>query len=298
MNLQNKQVFFSIVIPTYNREHLISKTLDSILKQSFTDFEILVVDDGSTDNTEMLITQQYSQTVQYYKKENAERAAARNFGTQHANGKYVLWFDSDDLMYPNHLELAYKYIQEKKLPEIIALSFHYLNLNNEIMKVEILPVELNKNLYKGNLLSCDAVFVRKDIALINSFNEDRALSASEDYELWLRLSSQYKIWSFHDITSAIVLHDERSMATMADAEKIIARFEKFLKYTSENTELMQYFGKNASYLIMKNNLILAADLAVYKHKKEAKKYLKLAIQADKKVFLNRTFYATVKHLIF
>lgn len=299
MNLdKNHPIQFSVVVPTYNRAHLISKTIDSILNQTYTNFEVIIVDDGSTDNTEELILSKYKNQVRYFKKENAERATARNFGTQQAVGKYVLWFDSDDIMYSNHLEVVSQYIQKNNSPEVIALSFDFWNIQDEVVKTEIIPLEINPNLYKGNLLSCDAVFVRKDIALINPFNQDRALSASEDYELWLRLSCQYKIWSFQDVTSAIVLHDERSVATMADATKLIARFEKFLKYTTENKQLMDYFGKNASYFIMKNYLILAVDLAVNKHKKEAQKYLKLAIQADKKVFLNRTFYATVKHLIF
>ncbi len=297
MDLDNNCIQFSVVIPTYNRAHLISKTIDSILHQTYTNYEILVVDDGSTDDTEELILNKYQNQVRYYKKENAERAAARNFGTQHAKGKYILWFDSDDIMYSNHLNVASQFIQNNNSPEIIALSFDFWNIEDDVVKTEIIPQEINANLYKGNLLSCDAVFVRKDIALSNPFNEDRNLSASEDYELWLRLASQFKIWSFQDVTSAIVLHDERSVATMADANKLINRFEKFLKYTTENKQLMDYFGENASYFIMKNYLILAVDLAVNKHKKEAQKYLKLAIQADKKVFLNRTFYATVKHLI-
>lgn len=298
MNQVKELLKFSIVIPTYNREHIISKTIDSILAQTYTNYEIIVVDDGSTDQTENLILNKYKNQIQYYKKENAERAAARNFGTEKSKGEYVLWFDSDDLMYSNHLEVALKLINKNNSPEVVALSYHYKNLKNEIIKIGNLNSSINQELYEGNSLSCDAVFVRRDIALSNPFNEDRDLSASEDYELWLRLSCQYKIFSSKEITSTVIFHDERSVLKMDDASKLILRFEKFLKYTTGNKQLMDYFGENASYFIMKNYLILAVDLAVNKHKKEAKKYLKLAIQADKKVFLNRTFYATVKHLIF
>jgi len=86
--------FFSIVIPTYNRAHLIVDTLESIRKQTFTDYEVIIVDDGSTDNTSEVV-QAYISTYQlqgnwtYYKKENAERAAARNFGTRKAKGKFI-----------------------------------------------------------------------------------------------------------------------------------------------------------------------------------------------------------------
>lgn len=290
---------FSIIIPTYNRAKLIEKTINTILSQNLKDFEIIIVDDGSTDNTNEIIENAYKNEpkVTYYKKENAERAAARNFGTQKAKGNYVLWFDSDDIMYSNHLKKANEYIIKNNSPEVLALSFDYLNTENEIVRKDILSNNLNSLIYKGNYLSCDAVFVRKDIALKNPFNEDRDLSASEDYELWLRLASQYKIYTSVEVTSAIVLHDERSVISMSDAKKLINRFEKFIHYTTSNQQLMDFLGNKASYFIMKNYLILAVDLATNKHKKEAKRYLKKAIKADKKALLNKTFYATIKHLI-
>lgn len=290
------KVKFSIIVPTYNRAHLIGKTLDSILSQTHRSFELIVVDDGSTDNTEEYILKNYPNQVRYYKKQNAERAAARNFGTQSAQGKYVLWFDSDDLMYPNYLEVADRIIVNKSEPELIALSHHYLNSDNEVISVQVIPENVNELLYKGNFFACNAVVVRKDIALENLFNEDRELTASEDYELWLRLGSQYAFYTDKEITWALIVHEERSVSTMADASKLILRFEKFLKYTTENEKLMTFLGNKSSYFIMKNYLILAVDLALNKHKKEAVKYLKLSIKADKSVFFTRTFYATLKHL--
>ena len=288
---------FSIIVPTYNRAHLIGKTIDTILSQSFTNFELIVIDDGSTDNTEDLIDQKYGKRVKYFKKNNAERAAARNFGTQHAHGKYVLWFDSDDIMYPNYLEVANKIIVKESEPELVALSHHYLNTNNKEISVEIIPNDVNELLYKGNFFACNAVVVRKDIALENLFNEDRELTASEDYELWLRLGSQYTFHTDKEITWALIVHDERSVSTMADATKLIHRFEKFIHYTTSNQQVTDFLGNKISYFLMKNYLILAVDLALNKHKREAKNYLKLAIRANKKVFLNRTFYATLKHLM-
>ncbi|MEX1190561.1 MAG: glycosyltransferase family A protein [Brumimicrobium sp.] len=297
MDSNKDKVKFSIIVPTYNRAHLIGKTVDSILSQTYKNFELIIVDDGSTDNTEDVILKNYPNQVRYYKKQNAERAAARNFGTQQALGKYVLWFDSDDIMYPNHLEVANKLLVNKNQPELMALSHHYLNSDNEVISVQVIPENVNELLYKGNFFACNAVVVRKDIALENLFNEDRDLTASEDYELWLRLGSQYTFHTAKKITWALIIHEERSVATMDDSTKLILRFEKFLKYTTENKQLMKFLGKKASYFIMKNYLILAVDLALNKHKKEAVKYLKKAIKADKSVFFTRPFYATLKHLV-
>ncbi len=298
MNLKKDNVHFSIIVPTYNRAHLICKTIDTILSQTYTNFEVIIVDDGSTDNTEEVISEAYGEKVRYYKKENAERAAARNFGTQHANGEYVLWFDSDDIMYPEYLANALKIIENNEEPEVIALSHHYIDIEGKEVHLEIIPPNINEQLYKGNSFACNAVLVRKDIAQKNLFNEDRDLTASEDYELWMRLASQFKIHTGQDISWALVIHDERSVTTMADPSKLIKRFEKFIKYTTENKQLMSFLGDKSSYFIMKNYSILAVDLALNKHKKEAIKYLKLAIKADKSIYATKTFYATLKHLVF
>src|SRR5690554_1910172 len=290
---------FSIIIPTYNRAKLIEKTINTILSQNLKDFEIIIVDDGSTDNTNKIIENAYKNEpkVTYYKKENAERAAARNSGTQKAKGEYVLWFDSDDFMYENYLGDAIKCLEQHHKPEIIALSHIYLNQEGKEIHREILPKDVNEVLYKGNPFACNAVIVRKDIALQNLFNEDRELTASEVYELWMRLAAQYKFHTNQEISWALNVHEERSVISMSDAKKLINRFEKFIHYTTSNQQLMDFLGNKASYFIMKNYLILAVDLAANKHKKEAKRYLKKAIKADKKALLNKTFYATIKHLI-
>ena len=89
--------FISIIIPTYNRAHLIEHTILSLLRQSFQDYEILIMDDGSTDNTEDVIKPFLSDKFFYYKKENAERAAARNYGAEKAKGKIYYWKDHKSL---------------------------------------------------------------------------------------------------------------------------------------------------------------------------------------------------------
>lgn len=93
--------FFSVIIPTYNRSNFIVATITSVLEQNFEDFEVLVIDDGSTDNTKEIIERilQKDKRVKYFYKTNAERGAARNFGVQESNGKFLIFLDSDDLFY-------------------------------------------------------------------------------------------------------------------------------------------------------------------------------------------------------
>jgi glycosyltransferase involved in cell wall biosynthesis len=290
--------YFSIIIPTYNRAHLISKTLDSLKNQNFTDFEVLIIDDGSTDNTFEVIQPYLNDQFHYFKKENAERAAARNYGTKLAKGKYINWFDSDDLALPNHLEEAYLFLNKTNY-EVIHLAYAFINANNFIYNDSLtLPKELNSILHKGNILSCNGVFVKKQVALRHLFNETRILSASEDYELWLRLASEYTIYHVNVITSYIVQHDERSVLTMTDATKLIDRFQTFINLVKNNSKVTLFFGNKIKYLLMKNYLWLAVDLAVNGHKKLGFKYLIKALNANRKCLLQKTFYATIKHLLY
>jgi glycosyltransferase involved in cell wall biosynthesis len=98
--------FFSIIIPTYNRAHLIGNTIQSVLSQSYPHFEIIVVDDGSTDNTEDVIASFDSPKIRYIKIKNSERGYARNYGAKQAKGEWLYFLDSDDKLYPNHLEVC------------------------------------------------------------------------------------------------------------------------------------------------------------------------------------------------
>jgi glycosyltransferase involved in cell wall biosynthesis len=282
----DKPVLFSIIVPTYNRAHLLSKTINSILSQTYTNFEIIIVDDGSTDNTEELVQSMLSDKISYYKKQNGERAAARNYGSLQAKGDYINWFDSDDLMLPNHLHES---------AELVRKLHQYES--GKVIKVYNLPKDISGLLYKGNHIANSPVIVRKDIALANLFNEDRDLSGSEDYELWLRIGSKYKIYASDKITVAIIQHDQRSMTTMSDPTQLINRFTKFIDYSTADTGIQGLLGSHRDYFIMKNNLLLAVDLVNNNHIESAKKYLLIAIANHKGIIFERAFYAFIKHYL-
>src|SRR5690554_3150909 len=102
--ISKNNILFSVIIPTYNRASLITKTIESVIDQSYQNFEIIVVDDGSTDNTKEVVKLIMDPRLKYFYVENGERGRARNIGTFHAEGKYVTFLDSDDLWYSLGLE--------------------------------------------------------------------------------------------------------------------------------------------------------------------------------------------------
>ena len=154
-------IFFSIIIPTYNRAHLITRTIDSVLAQTHPDFEVIIVDDGSTDRTEQVVKDRYGSVEKliYFKKRNEERAVARNFGLQQARGEFAVFFDSDDLMKPHYLETLKKIITEFPDVKLLATKYDYEN-NGKIEKNTYLQ-NLKEGWYgqdlffKGNILACN-----------------------------------------------------------------------------------------------------------------------------------------------
>ncbi|WP_341906102.1 glycosyltransferase [Fluviicola taffensis] len=295
-------MFLTIVIPTYNRAHLIESTLKNVLNQTCDDFEVIIIDDGSTDNTEEILQPYLSEKVRYLRIRNSERGAARNRGTELANGDYINWFDSDDEMLEKHVASAKELASKHQYPEVLNLMYQI----KDGMSGKTTPVQSSysngqkqrKNfLIEGNYLACNPVIVRKDIALENPFIEDRALSASEDYELWLRLLAKYPFHQSAEITSFLIQHDERSVNTMTDPIKLETRFLTFLKYIDENQALKEFLDADYHYFVMRNYLILAVDLAYNDHKRKGFFYLRKAIREHKSALKQRVFWATLKHLI-
>jgi glycosyltransferase involved in cell wall biosynthesis len=233
---------FSIVIPTYNRAHLIGKTIQTVLAQDFSDFEVLVIDDGSKDNTAAVMEAFTDPRIQYIKKENGERGAARNYGAARARGRYINFFDSDDLMYPNHLQVANRLIAAQADPEIFHLAYDYqLDDGTVISRVNDFDARIKEIILFNNKLSCNGVFIRKDIAAQFPFEEDRALASSEDWVLWIRLLCRFTLHCSNDITSSVVNHDQRSLRTIA-AAKVEARDQLMIDVLRRDTVVMNAYG--------------------------------------------------------
>lgn len=291
-------IFFSVIIPSYNRRDLIGETIYSVLHQSFKDFEIIVVDDGSTDNTKLYIEETFNEKVRVISIPNCERGKARNSGTAEALGAYIYFLDSDDLLYPNHLQQAFAFIESKDNPEWIFQEYEFLNKKSG----KTSSVTYNKQypikslVSKGNFLSCHGVFLRRDIALKHPFEENRDMAGSEDYALWLRLAARYPLFINHKVTSALVQHDARSVFNFSP-EKLIIRKELMLKYVLSDDKFNQRFSDLTSELIANTYSYLALHLAMINSKKAALKYLFKSIRTSGSSIFTRRTLAILKHLI-
>ena len=290
--------FFSIIIPTYNRAAFIGKSINSILGQDFPDWELIVVDDGSKDNTVDVVRSIVDERVKYIFQENKERASARNAGVALSNGKYVTFLDSDDIFYANHLTTAVEVEKKYAEPEIFHLGYELTDSSSgRSSKIDFLPSIGNDELVYGNHLSCQGVFLRSDIARENQFNPDRELSGSEDYELWLRLASRYPIYCDNRITSAIIQHDTRSVVS-TNPERLIKRIALLEKYLADDDMFLARFGDKLGIIRSNLQLYISLHLALMKtYRMRAIKHLFKALSLSLSALNQRTFYATLKHII-
>ena len=292
----NFNPYFSIVVPTYNRAPLIGRTMVSILSQEWGDFEILIVDDGSQDNTEEVIREFSDQRIHYFKKENAERGAARNYGRARAKGKYINFFDSDDLMYSSHLSTAKNRIDRWQNPEFFHLGYDFQTPEGRVTKKVNFDDSIRKKALFDNLLSCNGVFVRQDIAEKFPFEENRNLASAEDWELWIRLMSRFTLYYDNEITTSVVSHDQRSIRTIT-TEKIITRDMLLVNYLKDDAEVRKMYGKKFNSFIADRYTYFMLCLSEDKKRKEVAPWALRALGADLTVLFSRRFLASIKNCV-
>ncbi len=181
--------FFSIITPTYNRASLLVETIKSVLDQTYKDYELIIVDDGSPDNTKQAVEPFLSDKIKYFYQPNKRQGAARNLGMRNASGEFVTFLDHDDLWSPLFLETYYRFIQGKPDTQWVHSPFFWFN-ENYYWKGTVYPVEgwLWKYLLKGNLINTLTIAVRRKLLKNVKFDESPLIWPSEDWEFNFRLS--------------------------------------------------------------------------------------------------------------
>lgn len=296
MNLTGELI--SVVIPTYNRGGFIAETIRSVLRQENRNFELIIVDDGSTDDTELVVSAFSDSRIKYFKKENGERAAARNFGVLKALGGYVTFLDSDDLLKPNHLSEAVRTISAFNQIGIFHQGYDVVQPTGETLYPwRALPDPVNKKLAEGNFLSCLGVFARRELLIRHPFNEDRRLSGSEDYELWIRLAARYPIHTRSTVTAVLVNHNARSVLQINQAS-FLERITLAKTYLAQDVEVKNFYGIRQHAIFGYLDLYAALHLAIARQKRQGWVQISKAFLQWPLVLFNFRFVVVVKKLIF
>lgn len=202
---------FSIIIPTYNRANMIGKAIDSILAQTYTNWELIIVDDGSTDNTKDVVQAYNDNRINYFYQENKGRSAARNYGIDMSEGDYISFLDDDDCYLPDFLIEFNRFIHVNDIKKGLIVGNAIENINGNLTKVpeRIKGNNFVKNYWKYNDISINSFVISSDVVKKYKFPEKFYMWEDKYFILVIMLN--YKCYYLNKYLSVYRDHENRSV---------------------------------------------------------------------------------------
>lgn len=258
MNSQNN-CLVSIVIPVYNREHLILNSIKSVLSQSYQNTEIIIVDDASTDKTEEVVREINDSRIKYYKQGiNQGPSAARNLGVKEARGELIAFLDSDDEWYIDKLEKQVNILADLDDNYVaVFCSFEIIDFETkEKLREVIFEIDLCENFISGNkfLTPQPSTMLIKTEAFKKVNGYDERLKANEDTELAIKLCKGFKLFAQNEVLVKVTRNHVSLMSNSnnyAEARNIIIEDHK--NYLSKNITF-RLARKTADYYLISNKM--------------------------------------------
>jgi len=259
--------FFSIIIPLYNKENFIANTIQSVFDQTFQNFEIIVVNDGSTDKSEEKLLQFKDSRIHYFSKKNEGASAARNYGIEKASAHFITFLDADDYWYPTFLETMFTNIS--KLPDqkvfsaaiefetskkVISAQYSISKTNDEFEIVNYFKASLKETV----LCTSCAVFHQSVFAEIGNF--DTKIKSGQDTDLWIRIGLVFPVVFSWKILARYV-YDPKSLSKNKNLMKEKMDFSKFEESEQTNPDLKYFLDLNRFSLAIKGKL--AGETALF-----------------------------------
>lgn len=214
---------FSVVIPLYNKELSIRNTIQTVLDQTCQNFEIVVVNDGSTDNSAAVVEAIEDDRIRLIHQKNQGVSAARNRGIQEACYKWIAFLDGDDLWHKVHLQEILLMMQKFPGENVFVTSFEYSDKRPMFRHARSKPIFIVENYFKEAMkesLMCTGIVVIHEscINAVGGFNEK--LTRGEDKDLWSRLARRYHIVKSKKITAVYRVEAENRSVSSFDASKM------------------------------------------------------------------------------
>ncbi len=238
----------TVVIPTYNRANLIKDAIKTVFSQTYQKFEIIIVDDGSEDNTSEVIKNLTDERIKYIYQKNSGVSSARNNGIKNAKGEYIAFLDSDDLWHPQKLEKQLSVLENNPNIGLVTSSSKYITFEKKFIKIK-------KHCAEGNiLLNPDRVFCGTPTLLIrkNIFEKsglfDETMNFCEDWDLFFRISLICGVYSIPEVLTYVRSHKE-SLSKSSPVGQFREGYLKFLdkSFNNENLPVEMLKVKNRAY---------------------------------------------------
>ena len=250
-------IMFSIIMPTFNRADFIRKAIKSVIDQTFINWELLIIDDGSTDNTKEVVSNFSDPRIRYIHQINKERSAARNNGIQKSKGSFICFLDSDDYYLDDFLAEFYKEISKNNFKNAFYFCNTFCEKSNGVIEKSPGANEHflgNYDFLLNNTIGTPRVCLPSGILKTNLF--DVQIRIGEDFELWMRLINGLEIKYIKSYTQVFLDHDKRSINNNVIIQSLISieiRVKTASKYKDN-------FSKEAFSIFKNNNKLKLARI--------------------------------------
>ena len=280
----------SVIVPTYNYEHFIGETLECLRAQTYANWECVIVDDGSTDDTAEQVARFMDQDARFkfVRQENARQAAAKNNGLRNSAGQYIQFLDADDLIEPQKFEQQVEYLETHPEIDIIYGSMRYFTTENQsdrlywvwgenkpwMPEVSGSGKEILTALVQQNIMVINSPLIRRSVVdAVGLF--DNALPPAEDWDYWLRCAAAGMSFEFKDLPGTLALVRWHSSSSSQDRRRMYTSMLSIREKIERLTDDAEVLSLNREHMI-KDQQILALESIVHAPLKD---YLKEMLRA-------------------
>ena len=240
--------FFSIIIPLYNKANYVENTIKSVLNQTFTDYEIIIINDGSTDDSVAKVIGFNDSRIHIYNQKNQGASIARNLGIEKAKCNYISFLDADDLWTPNHLETLKTLIEKFPNAGVFASRYElvFSDGKNYIPKFKkisanfegIIPDYFETSLPYPIATSSSIAVPKHVFKEIGNFKP--SISSGQDVDMWIRIALKYPVALSNKITASYLHYIENSLSKTPILDKKLKNFEDYRQEEKSNPSLKKY----------------------------------------------------------
>jgi glycosyltransferase involved in cell wall biosynthesis len=288
----------SVIIPTYNGERYLEGALESIFTQTYKNYEVIVVDDGSVTDSVARICDKYKGGIKYIRQQNKGLAAARNTGIKSSCGEYISFLDDDDVWYPEKLEKQvtfYEDLKKKGIDAGIVYTGCHVLLENDNAKCSVLYRSAGNNyralLFLNFIGPPSSVIVSKSVLEeVGLFDENMKSMGAEDYDLWLRIAREKPVYSINEF---LVLYRSRKNSLYKNAPLMTAGLSYVCVKTISSELESGLLDNKVMQKLKKHYTLIIAELwknAAYAHLfdnddgKTFRAYIKNGYRTDRSLF--------------
>jgi glycosyltransferase involved in cell wall biosynthesis len=256
----------SVIMPVYNAEKYLNEAIESILNQTFKDFEFIIVNDGSTDNSLNIIEKYKNQDdrIKVINRENRGLIYSLNEAIMKSSGIYIARMDSDDISLPTRFEEQVNILEQNKEVEVVGCHYNIIDNSGNIRKQHRVPLSTEDiffNLFYSTPFAHPSVMIKKEILINNLYSDNIETSAVEDYELWTRIYNKNNFFNIDKCLFSYRIYGESFSDTkkkkMYKSGMIVSKhfFKKnynYLKELLKNKYASEYFFRMLSILFNSN----------------------------------------------